>query len=63
MLSTQRYFITRIAEAIENGVHYFVVLKGRQEGITTICAALDLFWHYNHRGMQGTFAAQDCASV
>lgn len=59
MLSTQRYFITEIAKAIDEGIHFFVILKGRQEGITTICAALDLFWHYEHAGMMGTFAAQD----
>lgn len=59
MLSTQRYFIEEIAKAIDEGIHFFVILKGRQEGITTICAALDLFWHYEHKGMQGTFAAQD----
>lgn len=59
MLSTQRFFITEIARGIDDGIHFFVCLKGRQEGITTICAALDLFWHYEHAGMQGTFAAQD----
>ena len=59
MLSTQRYFIEEIAAGLAEHIHFFVILKGRQEGITTICAALDLFWHYEYPGMQGTFAAQD----
>lgn len=59
LLGTQRTFIEQISQGIEDGVHFFVILKGRQEGITTICAALDLFWHYENPGMQGTFASHN----
>jgi hypothetical protein len=59
LLGTQTYFIDSIVEGLSNGVHRFVILKGRQEGITTICAALDLFWHYLFPGMQGTFASHN----
>lgn len=58
-LGTQKYFVQRVTEGLAKGIHSFAVLKGRGEGITTICAALDLFWHYWHPGMQGTFASHD----
>src|SRR5207302_673626 len=58
-LSTQKYFTEEIAKGLDEDVHFFVILKGRQEGITTICGALDLFWHYEYEGMQGTFAAHE----
>lgn len=59
LLSTQKYFIEEVAKGLDEGIHFFVILKGRQEGITTICAALDLFWHYEYEGMQGTFASHN----
>lgn len=59
LLGTQRYVIDEIARGLENNVHYFVILKGRQQGITTITQALDLFWHFAHAGMQGTLVAND----
>jgi len=39
---------------LENDCHFFVILKGRQLGITTISLALDLYWHFMHPGLQGT---------
>jgi hypothetical protein len=59
ILGTQRYVIREIAKAVQDGIHYFVILKGRQQGITTITQALDLFWHFRHPGMQGTMVAND----
>lgn len=59
MLGTQLYFIDQVAQGIEEGIHFFVALKGRQEGITSVCGALDLFWHYENSGMQGTFASHN----
>lgn len=51
---TQEYFIQEVAKALENDVHYFVVLKGRQVMISTVCLALDLYWAFKYPGMQGT---------
>lgn len=51
---TQEYFIQQIADGLNDGIHYFVVLKGRQVHITTICLALDLYWSLKYSGMQGT---------
>lgn len=56
-LGTQKYVIKEMVRGLENDVHYFVCLKGRQLGVTTITLALDLFWHWQHEGMQGTLAA------
>jgi len=39
---------------LEEDIHFFVILKGRQLGITTISLALDLYWHFMHPGLQGT---------
>lgn len=59
LLGTQRYVMEQIRTGIDAGIHYFVILKGRQQGITTITQALDLFWHFRHAGMQGTLVAND----
>ena len=54
LLGTQTYVMDEIAKGLEDGVHFFVILKGRQLGITTISLALDLYWHFLHQGLQGT---------
>lgn len=48
----QRHFIKEIGEGLARGVRHFVILKGRQEGISTICLALDLFWTFKYGGTQ-----------
>ena len=52
-LGTQRYFVEQVAKGLERGVHNFVVLKGRQLGISTISLALTLYWLFAHKGLQG----------
>ena len=59
LMGTQRYFIEEIARGINEGCHEFVVLKGRQLGITTICIALDLYWSFKHKGMSGSLVTHD----
>lgn len=54
LLGTQRYFIEEVARGINEGCHHFVVLKGRQQGISTICIALDLYWCFKNKGMSGS---------
>lgn len=54
LLGTQKYLMQEIGKGLEEGKHFFVVLKGRQLGITTISLALDLYWHFIHPGFQGT---------
>ena len=54
LLGTQTYVMNEIATGLDNDIHFFVILKGRQLGITTISLALDLYWHFIHNGLQGT---------
>lgn len=37
--------------------HFFVVLKARQLGLSTIMLLLDVFWLYMHPGLQGAIVA------
>jgi Terminase RNaseH-like domain len=54
LLGTQTYVMDEITKGLKDDVHFFVILKGRQLGITTISLALDLYWHFIHPGLQGT---------
>jgi len=54
LLGTQTYVMDEIASGLEQDIHFFVILKGRQLGITTISLALDLYWHFTHNGLGGT---------
>ena len=54
LLGTQTYVMDEITKGLQDDVHFFVILKGRQLGITTISLALDLYWHFIHPGLQGT---------
>jgi hypothetical protein len=54
LLGTQTYVINEVAKGLQDGIHFFIVLKGRQLGITTISLAMDLYWHFLNPGMQGT---------
>ena len=56
MMGTQKYHLQEVIKGLEEGIHRFVDLKGRQFGITTVQLALDLFWSYMYPGMQGTLA-------
>jgi hypothetical protein len=54
LLGTQTYVMGEIAKGLEQGAHHYVILKGRQLGITTISLALDLYWVFTHPGLQAT---------
>ena len=54
LLGTQTYVMDEINKGLAEDAHFFVILKGRQLGITTISLALDLYWHFIHPGLQGT---------
>lgn len=59
LMGTQRFLMEEIAKGLEEGCHTFVVLKGRQQGITTICIALDLYWMMKNDGMSGSLVTHD----
>jgi hypothetical protein len=54
LLGTQTYVMDEIARGLEDDCHFYVILKGRQLGITTISLALDLYWTFTHPGLQAT---------
>ena len=56
---TQRYFFEQIFSGIDEDIHAFVVLKGRQQGISTACLALDLYWMFKYGGLAGSLVTQD----
>lgn len=47
--------LDEIADGIDRGIHWFVCLKARQLGLSTVLIALDIFWLYMHPGLQGAF--------
>lgn len=59
LLGTQTYAMNEIGKGLEEGIHFFVILKGRQMGITTLSLALDLYWLFIHPGLQGTLTTHD----
>ena len=52
-LGSQRYVVEQIADGLAHDVHTFVILKGRQMGISSVMLALDLYWMFKHKGLQG----------
>ena len=56
-LGTQTYVMEEINKGLKEDVHFFVILKGRQLGITTVSLALDLYWQFTHPGWQGTLVS------
>jgi len=59
LLGTQTWVLRKIVEGLEDGVHDFVTLKCRQAGISTISLALDMFWLFMHKGMNGMMAVHE----
>ena len=59
LYGTQRYFLSEVTRHLNDGIHFIYVLKARQQGITTICLALDLYWLTINPGTQGTFVVED----
>jgi hypothetical protein len=59
LLGTQRHVIEEIVRGLEGDVHEFVVLKGRQVGVTTIMLALDLFYAFRNKGLSATLVADE----
>lgn len=53
-LGSQRYAVEQIALGLARGIHTFVILKGRQMGISTVLLALDLYWMFKNKGLAGS---------
>ncbi len=55
----QRYFIDQIALSLKEGRHIIVVLKSRQQGISTLMCVLDLYWLFTNPSMESTIIVPD----
>lgn len=53
LMGPQRYVVSEIAAGLAQGIHTFVILKGRQLGVSTVMLALDMYWMAKFRGLQG----------
>ena len=52
-MGSQRYLVEQLAEGLKRNIHAFVILKGRQMGISTVTLALDMYWLFKNQGLQG----------
>lgn len=59
MLGSQIYFIEEVAAGINEGIHEFYALKGRQVAVTTASLLLDMFWLGKHKGLTGAFVTHN----
>jgi len=51
-MGSQRYAVEQIAYGLSQDIHEFVILKGRQLGISTVTLALDMYWLFKNQGLQ-----------
>ena len=58
----QTRFLDELFDGLEEDIHWFVVLKARQLGISTISLALDIFWLSVFPGLQGALVADTDAN-
>ena len=56
---SQKRFLEQLCVGLHKGVRSFYCLKARQEGISTISLAIDLFWLAMHPGLQGVLVVDD----
>ena len=54
LLGSQKYLAEEIQRGLADDVHTFIVLKGRQMGISTVSIAFDLYWNFKFSGLQGS---------
>lgn len=53
----QYRFLRELDMGLTADQHFFVVLKARQLGLSTVMLLLDVFWLYMHPGLQGALVA------
>lgn len=59
LLGTQAYALRELRKGMEEGIHTFLFLKGRQAAISTLCNAVTTYWTHRHPGMQATLVTDD----
>lgn len=56
-MGSQKALLSALSRGFERDIHHFVILKGRQLGISTLMLALDLFWISAYAGSQAAMVA------
>lgn len=56
---SQKMALEELCLGLDEGIRWFVFLKARQLGMTTITLAVDLFWMIMHPGLQGVIISDD----
>jgi hypothetical protein len=54
-LGSQTYILDEICKGLDEGITTFVILKGRQQGATTLFLVIDFFYALEYPGLLGTF--------
>jgi len=54
-LGSQTYILEEICNGLDEGITTFVILKGRQQGATTLAMLIDFFYALEYKGLLGTF--------
>jgi len=54
-LGTQEFILDEIVKGIKEGITTFVILKGRQQGSTTLFMLINFFYALEYKGLLGTF--------
>lgn len=52
LYGAQKRFLNEVFDGLQKDIHYFVCLKARQLGISTVVRALLVFWAYVHPGLR-----------
>ena len=59
-MGTQRYMLEEINKGLKQGKRTFILVKGRQQGVSTASLALaDLYWPFMNEGMQGSLISDN----
>jgi hypothetical protein len=54
-VGSQQYILDEVVRGLEDGITTFVILKGRQQGATTLFMVINFFYALNYKGLLGTF--------
>src|SRR5258708_34126243 len=55
LLGSQKFILYEICRGLDEGITTFIILKGRQQGSTTLFMAIDFFYAMEYPGLLGTF--------
>ncbi len=58
----QEYVLNEIFAGLENDIHFFVIGKARQLGMTTLMLLLDIFWCAMYPGLQGAMVFDEASN-